>query len=585
MLQDLEKQELIQLVQTLEKENKELKDKLYGTSTKIEEKPKKEYITSREKVKLFMDIFKGRTDLYAKRWESNKIQRSGYSPVCKNEFHPYKCNKYKIRCNECEYRECLPLTEEVILKHLKGEITVGIYPLIPGDICYFLAIDFDKSTYQEDVQAFWSLCDEMSIPIYVERSRSGNGAHVWLFFQEATSAKVARKLGNILLTKTMEKASLDLDSYDRIFPNQDTMPNGGFGNLIALPFQGEAAKLHNTVFVNRQFEAEENQIEILKKIKKIRREEVYAVIDRYRDVDFEELKIEELGELEVPKREKRLEVAFQNNVECIIENQIYIRKSNLFPSELTHLKRLASFTNPKYYELQKLRMPIYNTPRIITCYEEDAKFLILPRGCIDKIKEICKQSHVKLCMQDRREEGKKQEFQFQGRLNKKQEKALKELLKQEIGVLCAATGFGKTVVGANLIAKLQTSTLVLVNRSSLLEQWKDRLSFFLGIEKKEIGQIGAGKDKPNHKIDVANFQTLYKKEKLEEILKEYGLVIVDECHHASSFSFEFVLSKIRAKHVYGLTAISTRKDGWHPIVYMQCGKIRYRVTNRPIKAK
>lgn len=345
MLQDLEKQELIQLVQTLEKENKELKDKLYGTSTKIEEKPKKEYITSREKVKLFMDIFKGRTDLYAKRWESNKIQRSGYSPVCKNEFHPYKCNKYKIRCNECEYRECLPLTEEVILKHLKGEITVGIYPLIPGDICYFLAIDFDKSTYQEDVQAFWSLCDEMSIPIYVERSRSGNGAHVWLFFQEATSAKVARKLGNILLTKTMEKASLDLDSYDRIFPNQDTMPNGGFGNLIALPFQGEAAKLHNTVFVNRQFEAEENQIEILKKIKKIRREEVYAVIDRYRDVDFEELKIEELGELEVPKREKRLEVAFQNNVECIIENQIYIRKSNLFPSELTHLKRLASFTN------------------------------------------------------------------------------------------------------------------------------------------------------------------------------------------------------------------------------------------------
>ena len=304
MLDDLDKKELIQIIQKLEKENNELKEKLYGKIEEKEVETEAKAISSEEKVKIFMEVFKGRTDLYAKRWTSNKTGKSGYSPVCKNEFSTYKCDKPRVKCNECPFRELTPLTEDIILKHLKGEITIGIYPLLPGDLCNFLAIDFDKKTFEKDVAAFWNICDELDIPIYVEKSRSGNGAHIWIFFEESIPARIARKMGNILLTKTMEKASLDLDSYDRLFPNQDTMPKGGFGNLIALPFQGESSKRGNTVFVDKYFEVEKNQINILNNIKRMKSDEIYAFIDKYKEDDYKEPDIEEiLDDDEIPKKE------------------------------------------------------------------------------------------------------------------------------------------------------------------------------------------------------------------------------------------------------------------------------------------
>lgn len=585
LLEDLDKNELIKIIQKLEKEVDNLKEKLYG---KVQEKelPKdSKIISNEEKIKIFMDVFKGRTDLYAKRWTSNKTGKSGYSPVCKNDFNTYKCDKQRVKCSECPYRELLPLTEDVILKHLKGEITIGIYPLLPGDLCNFLAIDFDKKTYEKDVTAFWNICDELNIPVYVEKSRSGNGAHIWIFFEESIPARISRKMGNILLTKTMEKASLDLSSYDRLFPNQDTMPKGGFGNLIALPFQGESSKNGNTVFVNKYFEVQENQLNILANIKRMTSDEIYNFIDKYKEDDYNEPEIEEISDDDVPKKDNIKDTIFTNNIECIIENQIYIKKLKLLPNEITYLKRLASFTNPKFYELQKLRMPIFykTTPRIISCFEEDERFLILPRGCLEKIKEICDKSNVKLIIKDKREEGIAVDYKFNGNLNKKQEKAKNELMGNETGVLCAATGFGKTVVSAKIISELKINTLIIVNRNGLLEQWKERLSYFLDIDKKEIGQLGKSKDKLNGKLDVASFQSLYKKDNLDEIIKNYGLVIVDECHHVAAFSFEKVLKAIRSKYVYGLTATPTRKDRWHKIIYMQCGDIRVRVSNKELK--
>lgn len=581
MLEDLEKSELIEIIRKLEQENKELKEKIYGeierdvyTETKA--------ISYEQKVKIFMNVFKGRTDLYAKRWISNKTGKSGYSPVCRNEFS-YKCEKPRVKCNECQFKELIPLTEDVILKHLRGEITIGIYPLLPGDLCNFLAIDFDKKTYEEDVTEFWNICDEFNIPVYVERSRSGNGAHIWIFFEESMPARVARKMGNILLTKTMQKTSLDLDSYDRLFPNQDTMPKGGFGNLISLPFQGESSKNGNTVFVNKYFEIEKNQIGILSNIKKMKSDEIYAFTDKNKEDDYNEPEAEEiLGDDEIPQKDNIKDVIFTNDIECIFSNQLYIKKLKLFANELTYLKRLASFTNPEFYEKQRIRLPIYKTPRIITCFEEDERFLKLPRGCIGKIKEICNISKVKLIIKDMREKGTQTDYEFNGKLNKKQEKAMKKLLEYDVGVLCAPTGFGKTVVGAKMISELKTNTLVIVNRNNLLEQWREKLSYFLGINKKEIGQIGASKEKINGKLDVASFQSLFKKDNLEELIKGYGLVIVDECHHVAAFSFEKVLNTIKSKHVYGLTATPTRKDGWHKIIYMQCGDIRIRVNNREV---
>ncbi len=584
MLEELSKNELIQMIQKLEKENKELKEKIYGKIEETQQVDSKKNISNEEKVKIFMEVFKGRADLYAKRWTSNKTGKSGYSPICKNEFNTYKCDKSRVKCNECTNRELMPLTEDIIRKHLRGEITIGIYPLLLGDLCNFLVIDFDKKTYEKDVIAFWNICDELNIPIYVERSRSGNGAHVWIFFEESVPAKIARKMGNILLTKTMEKESLDLDSYDRLFPNQDTMPKGGFGNLIALPFQGESSKNGNTMFVNKYFEVEKNQIGILTNIKRMRTEEIQSFIDMYKDDDYQEPDTEELlNDDEIPKKDNIKETIFSNNVECIFDNQIYVKKLKLLPNEITYLKRLASFTNPQFYEKQKLRLPVYNIPRIISCFEEDERFLKLPRGCMEKIQEICEKSNVKLIVKDTREEGSKIDHEFNGKLNKKQEKVMEELLKYNIGILCAATGFGKTVISAKIISKLKINTLILVNRNNLLEQWKDRLSYFLNINKKEIGQIGAGKETLNGKIDIASFQSLARKDNLEDLVKDYGLVIVDECHHVASYNFEKVLKAIRSKYVYGLTATPTRKDGWHKIIYMQCGEIRARVSSRELK--
>ena len=585
MVEELEREELIKIIDALKQENISLKEKLYGKPKKMIKNIKE--ISSEEKIRIFEEVFKGRRDIYAKRWESNKTGKSGYSPACANEFNQSKCDKPRMKCSECPYRELLPLTESIIKKHLRGDITIGIYPLLPGDICNFLVIDFDKKTYKQDVLAFWNTCDEFNIPIYVERSRSGNGAHVWMFFEESIPAKVARKVGNILLTKTMEKKSLDLDSYDRIFPNQDTIPKGGFGNLIALPFQGKSAKLGNTVFVNRRFEPIENQIEVLINIKKMKYEEIYEFVDKYKDDDYKEFDIQELeNEEELPPKDNLKDIIFSNNIQCMIENQIYINKSNLLPKEITYLKRLASFTNPKFYELQKLRMPIFyeTTPRIISCFEEGDTYLVLPRGCMDKIKEICKASKVKLILKDKREKGIPTDYKFIGTLDKKQEKAMNQLLLHDIGVLSAATGFGKTVISAKIISELKTNVLIIVNRNNLLEQWKEKLSYFLGISKKEIGQIGGGKENLNGKLDIASFQSLYKRENLDELVKNYGLVIVDECHHVAAFSFERVLKSMRAKHVYGLTATPTRKDGWHKIIYMQCGDIRCRVNNKDSKS-
>ena len=587
-MENLSKEELINLIKKLEKENKELKEKIYG---KVEKKEVKENnnekvnISNEEKVKLFMELFKGRTDVYAKRWESK--ERTGYTPVCKNEFKD-RCGKPKVKCNNCIYRELVPLTKEIVLEHLLGKKSIGIYPLLPGDLCNFLAIDFDKENYKVDVPAFWLVCDKFNIPIYVEKSRSGNGIHIWIFFEEEMPAKLARKMGNILLSKTMEIASIDLKSYDRLFPNQDTMPEGGFGNLIALPFQGKRAKEGNTIFVDKNFEPEKNQTEILLNIKKMTKEDIYSFVERYKEDDYEEPEQENIAEDdEIPKKGKIKDIIFQNDIECIFDNMIYIKKSKLLPNEISYLKRLASFANPEFYRKQRAKQAIYykTTPRIIASFEEDDKYLIIPRGCIQSIEEVCNKSNVNLIIKDTREKGSKIEYKFLGNLWKEQEKVKNQLLEYETGILEAPPSFGKTVLAINIISELKTNTLILVNRNTLLEQWKEKLTEFLNVNKENIGQLGANKNTLNGKLDIVSFQSLARIEEiedLEEIVSGYGLVIVDECHHVAATTFERVLKAVRSKYVYGLTATPKRKDGCHKITYMQCGNIRVRVSDKEL---
>jgi len=311
--------------------------------------------------------------------------------------------------------------------------------------------------------------------------------------------------------------------------------------------------------------------------------EVCKFVMKNEDDDYQEPMLDDIDENDLPKREKIKEPIFSNNVECIFDNQIYIKKLKLLPNEVTYLKRLASFTNPKFYEKEKLRMPVYNTPRIISCFEEDERFLILPRSCLDSIQAVCDKSNIKLIIKDTREKGTPVDFKFNGKLKPKQKLAMEELLKYDTGILSAVPSFGKTIVSIGIIDNLKINTLIVVHTKQLLNQWKEKLSMFLDISKKEIGQIGGGKYKPNGKLDIAILQSLYKKNNIDDVVKGYGLVIVDECHHISAFSFEQVLKAMRAKHVYGLTATPIRKDGHHPIIYMQCGQIRYRATNRQMK--
>jgi superfamily II DNA or RNA helicase len=558
----------------------------YGTSS-VEEGNRIPYniLISDENVKLFKSLFQGRADVFAKRWE-NRQGRSGYSPACRNEWVRGACRKPHVKCNNCEHRELIPFTENVFREHLLGKHTVGVYPLLADETCHFLAVDFDKEDWQKDVTSFVRTCRSKGIEYTVERSRSGEGAHVWFFFESPVPARLARRFGCSLLTETMEhRHQLGLDSYDRFFPNQDTMPQGGFGNLIALPLQAEPAKQGNSLFINNEFKPYLDQWEYLRSVKRLSKSRIQAieeeaarrgrVIGIKMSINDEMLEkpwlIPPSGRVKAPEITGHL----PSPIKLTISNLLYIDKKDLPSGLINRINRTAAFQNPEFYRAQAMRLSTFGKPRVISCAEEFKKHIAVPRGCIDEVTELLKSIGVKTDLNDERYTGSSIKISFSGKLSDKQEEAVDAILKYDTGVLSAPTAFGKTIVGAFLIAARETNTLILVHRKQLLDQWRTRLATFLDIEPRLIGQFGAGKKKPTAIIDVAMLQSLHRKGTVEDMVAEYGYVIVDECHHLSAFTFENVLRKVKAKYITGLTATPIRKDGHHPIIFMQCGPIRY----------
>lgn len=553
-----------------------------------------------EKIILFRSLFKGREDVYPKRFESLKSGKSGYQPVCRNEWIRGICKKPKVKCNACDNRDFLPVTDEVIRSHLLGEdlqkrskrnFTIGVYPLLLDETCWFLAIDFDKESWMEDASAFLDTCEHNKVPAALERSRSGNGGHIWIFFPEPIQAHLARKLGSFLVTETMDhRSEIGFESYDRFFPSQDTMPKGGFGNLIALPLQKVPRENGNSLFLDKNFVPYLDQWAFLSSIQRMSRKMIEKIVEKatkrgrilgVKTVDFDEDDI--LPWLESPSRRKKeppIKGPLPNKIKLVLGNQIYIEKESLIPSLKNRLIRIAAFQNPEFYKAQAMRFSTFNKPRIIHCCEDFPKHIGIPRGCLDDVQYILKSLGIKIELIDERYIGKPINVEFHGFLRTEQENAAEALLKHDNGVLSASTAFGKTVVAINLIAKRNVNTLVLVHRRHLLDQWVDRLSDFLEINPKEIGQIGGGKRKPKGKIDVALIQSLSKKGVVDDIVGEYGYLIVDECHHISARSFEIVARQCKAKYVTGLSATVIRKDGHHPIIFMNCGPIRYKVDDR-----
>lgn len=554
-----------------------------------------------DKINFFMSLFKGRDDVYAKRWENDKKGTAGYAPVCANEWKPGICQKTKIKCADCKYKDYLALNEKVIDDHLRGRdnFVAGIYPMCLDETCYFLAVDFDDEEWQKDITAFREVCLEFKIPIAVERSRSGKGAHAWFFFDSPLAASLARKFGSALLTYAMSKRhEITFKSYDRFFPNQDTMPKGGFGNLIALPLQKAARNNNNSVFIDDNFQPFDDQWAFLASIQKLSEDEIEILISKL--CYGNELGVLKKDDEEAQKpwessRIKLLNEEFPRQMQIIKSNMLFVHKEGISQKALNHLKRLAAFKNPEFYKAQAMRMPTFDKPRIISCSDETMDYLCLPRGCEGDLEVLFEDLGIGCEFVDKTNFGKKIDIDFNGDLRDEQPLALNKLLKYDNGILCGTTAFGKTVVAIKLIAERKVNTLILVDKVSLVSQWKERLSKFLMINetlptidisegkkrgrkksKGIIGQIGAGKNTLSGIIDIAVIQSLNRMGEVKECVKEYGMVIVDECHHVSAFSFEKVLKSINARYVYGLTATPTRKDGHHPIIFMQCGPIRYR---------
>lgn len=445
--------------------------------------------SSQEKIDLFRSLFAGRSDVFPLRWENRKTGRSGYSPACFNEWVRGVCGKPAVKCSDCPHQSFIPPDDAIIEKHLRGDgarngdFVAGVYPLLPADTCWFLAADFDKASWADDANALLETCRAKGVPAALERSRSGNGGHIWIFFSEPIPARLARQLGSVLITETMERRpEIGFASYDRLFPNQDTKPLGGFGNLIALPLQSGARKAGNSVFVDSDMRPYGDQWAYLSSLPRM---------------------------------------------------------------------SLAAVTN-----------------------------VALPRGCLDEVIGLLSDHGATADLDDLREDGTclPETVRFRGELRQQQSRAFDALAKHDTGVLAATTAFGKTVVASALIAHRARNTLVLVHRRELLSQWVERLGSFLQIDPRQIGTIGAGKRKPTGVIDVALIQSLVRKGEVDDIVGKYGHLVVDECHHLSAASFELVARRSKARYVTGLSATVARKDGHHPIIFMQCGPVRHQVS-------
>lgn len=563
----------------------------------LEKAPVTNASSAHEKVALFRRLFAGRPDVFPIRWDNKKTGRSGYSPACSNEWVKGICGKPKIKCGECPHQRFIPPDEIVIEKHLRGgdsqsgDFVAGVYPLLQGDTCWFLAADFDKASWAEDANALLESCRVKGVPAGLERSRSGNGGHVWIFFAEPVSARLARQLGSVLITDTMERRpEVGFASYDRLFPNQDTMPVGGFGNLIALPLQNTARRAANSVFVDADMRPYDDQWAYLSSLRRLPATAVSDLVETAElsgrvlgvrmPVDDEQA--DEPWKLSPSRRTtaRRLDVPIPPTIKVTIADQIYIDRSELPSAMVAQLVRLAAFQNPEFYRAQAMRLPTFGKPRIVSCAELHPQHVALPRGCFDEVSGFLTEYGATADLNDLREDGTglPETILFRGELRQQQSRAFDALAEYDTGVLAATTAFGKTVVASALIAHRARNALILVHRRELLSQWIERLQSFLQIDPKQIGTIGAGKRKPTGVIDVALIQSLVRKGEVDDIVADYGHLVVDECHHLSAASFELVARRSKARYVTGLSATVARKDGHHPIIFMQCGPVRHQVS-------
>lgn len=536
-----------------------------------------QYADPRAKLALFQNYFRGRNNIYPFRWESKK-GKSGYSPSCANEWKTGVCNKPKIACSECHHQAFHPLDENAINAHLRGQRTIGIYPLTEQNQCYFLAFDFDKADWFEAITALRQVCDSLHIPNLVEKSRSGHGGHLWLFFDTATNAKTARQLGTALLNLTMDNyPTLNFDCFDRMFPNQDELPEGGFGNLIALPLQKQPRILGNASFIDKNGEVIGDQWQALASTVKITADVMLTLLERLKE--YITIEPQELDSKPWEKQSPSISTKIQNcpdSIEIILADKLYIATDPLPSQLIASLKKLAVFGNPEFFKRQAMRFSTIGVPRYLSAAHIESGYLQLPRGLQSQVENLLDKQECSVSYQDKRQNGQSlSEVKFTGVLRAQQTKALKALLANEKGLVIANTGFGKTVVALALAAKRGVNTLVLVHNKALAEQWIERCKIFLN--EFQMGSLLGGKDKLTGLLDVATYQSLICRNGVDinDKVYQYGQIIVDECHHIPASNYETLLKNVLPKYILGFTATPKRQDGLEKLMYFQLGDVLF----------
>jgi len=544
-------------------------------------------VTPDEQLAMFLQLFRCRESVYPKRWENAKSGKSGYAPACRNEWVQPLCQKPTIKCTNCGNQAFLPFNEAAAQAHLQGHWTIGTYAIDADDSCAFLACDFDDSGWKEDVSAYRESAKALGIEVAVERSRSGQGAHAWIFFDGKVPARLARNLGTLILSRCLEvRHQLSMDSFDRFFPSQDYLPKGGFGNLIALPLQKTPRESGNSCFLDERLSVIQDQWEYLAHVKRPDYQGVQRLLDRFlpsaskavtRTEAFDDVAWgtdRSLMDAEIERRDGA-EPTIEATVELTVGSMILVPIKGLPAKIVGKLRKTASFPNPTFYKFQRMRMQTYPHPRFIFSGELRSNELMLPRGLLDRVIHILSGAGAQVVIRDERLAKRRIKVKFAGELTQSQKEAVTALKKTDMGVLVAPPGFGKTVVGCALIAERHVSTLVLVHRHPLLDQWKESLVKFLGLNPKDIGILGGTRKKTTGKLDLMMLQTLTRMRDLQEIAECYSYVIIDECHHIPAVSFEGVLKQLPARYVLGLTATPYRKDGLEEILFQQCGPVRH----------
>ena len=501
-----------------------------------------------DKITLFHQLFIGNELAYAKHWISKDGLKKGYAPATKT----FRGTDY------------IPVNNFVIQQHLEGRIRMGTYAVKKQSMCSFLAIDLDKSSFVADARAIYEVCKTMDIVSYFELSKSGNGIHIWFFFLEDVRARDARILGDLIITRAMDISDgIDMKSYDRLFPNQDYVAPDALGNLIALPLHYGSRSEGKTVFIDIEtMQPYVDQWGVLQNIKKVSSHKLHRVIADY-------ARLTESTSL-MPWEIKQEKLVIPKSIHLVLYDAIYIEKTVLSKTLLNLLKRMASLYNPEFFMRQRQRLSTFNTPRVVSTYDLNERYIILPRGLYGKLKVFFKKHRVHMSIEDKRLNVKIPTQEFFLDLRNEQIKAKKEILRNDYSLLIAPPGFGKTAVASAVISERRVATLILVHKTVLLEQWSKRLSEYFKIDIKSIGILGKGKKKLNGNLDVATLQSLKNR---PELIENYSQIIIDEAHHMPAVSFEIPLKRFKGKYVLGLSATPKRKDGMEAIMYLQCGDI------------